>query len=64
MCDECGHMAAPRGNFMFDPAKHSDFLGAILGTGGVWMHASMHVMSSHKHNSDGPQQVMHAKAHT
>ena len=24
----------PQGNFMFDAAKHPDFLGAILGTGG------------------------------
>ena len=24
-----------KGNFMFDPAKHPDFLGAILGTGVV-----------------------------
>jgi hypothetical protein len=24
-----------KGNFMFDPASHRDFLGAILGTGGV-----------------------------
>lgn len=26
-----------KGNFMFDPAKHGDFLGAILGTGQVGM---------------------------
>lgn len=25
--------AQVKGNFMFDPAKHPDFLGAVLGTG-------------------------------
>lgn len=27
--------ARPPGNFMFDPATHRDFLGALLGTGVV-----------------------------
>jgi hypothetical protein len=32
--------AWPQGNFMFDPANHRDFLGAILGTGDLGLRGS------------------------